>query len=282
LILRRRFRTWCDLVSDGTRTLSRTLLDLVYPEVCLLCGAERGECPWSAVGAIVTGLAWYDGPHLCRSCARHLRPAVVRGTLPETGVPVYGGQRTGPELVTLLGRWKYHGVRGLAWPLAALVQAAASEAVVSAGAVAQLVPVALHTRRQRARGFNQAAVLARLVANAEAIRHRPELLTRIRFTGQQAKLATETARRGNLAGAFRAVSCAGTGDARRVGLVDDLVTGGATCDEAVRALTAGGWQVSWVISLGLAAGLGDESLAAVNPPNSGGTQPAMPIPPTPS
>jgi predicted amidophosphoribosyltransferase len=173
---------------------------------------------------------------------------------------VHAGRATGPELVTVLGQWKYHGVRGLAWPLAPLACAAVAAAVAQDGAVGQLVPVALHGRRRRARGFNQAEVLARL-ATADAPAGpavRVDLLRRTRATGQQARLDTDDDRRRNVAGAFAAVRGPVPGDDCRVGLVDDLVTGGTTAEAAGAALQAAGWQVVWVAALGLAAGGGPD------------------------
>jgi len=243
----------CGPLVTGARTALASVLDLVYPEICALCGAEQGERPWAATGPVVSGLSWYDGSHLCRVCAAGLAPAVVCGALPGTGIAVYAGRPTGPDLVSVLGQWKYHGVRGLAWPLAPLARAAVSAAVNREGPVEQLVPVALHTRRRRARGFNQAEVLARLAAAGEDVRVRTDLLRRVRSTGQQAKLDSAAARRENVRGAFAAAKALQRPTGRRVGLVDDLVTGGTTCDAAVRALAAAGWQVAWVAVLGLAS-----------------------------
>ena len=241
---------------SGVRFAASSLLDLMYPEYCVLCGAEPDEGPWCPAGPLMAGLAWYDGPHLCAECACTLAPEVVQGHLPESGVPVFAGRSTGPDLVQVLGQWKYHGVRGLAWPLAPLVRAAIEVAVRQCGAVDQLVPMALHGRRQRQRGFNQALVLARLGVAPSTGRVRADLLWRTRGTGQQAKLDTTEARLANVAGAFAVKRGPVPGIDCRIGLVDDLVTGGTTCDSAVAALRARGWQVSWVVALGLAGGEG--------------------------
>lgn len=154
----------------------------------------------------------------------------------------------------MLGQWKYHGVRGLAWPLAGLLTGAVGAAVSREGAVDLLVPIALHDRRRRVRGFNQAEVLARLSGFDHGLAVAAALLQRTRSTGQQAKLKTVAARRSNLTGAFAAQRPASGG--LRVGLVDDLVTSGSTCESAAAALTAQGWQVCWVAALGLAAATG--------------------------
>lgn len=234
------------------RAGARGLLELVYPETCVLCGTDSHEQQWSSAGPAVAGLSWCDGPHLCRVCERTLAARVVWGVLPTSGCAVAGGRPTGPSLVTVLGQWKYHGVRGLAWPLARLLRAAVSAAEIRHGPTDVLVPIALHARRRRRRGFNQAAVLAQLVAAGNDRRVRLDILRRIRATGQQAKLNTEPERQRNLAGAFAARSENRMSGSLRIGLIDDLVTGGTTCDEAVGALGAAGWDVAWVATLGLA------------------------------
>ena len=178
---------------------------------------------------------------------------MVRGVLPASGCPVIGGRPTGPGLVSVVGQWKYYGVRGLAWPLAPLLQAAVTTAEMRHGPVDCLVPIALHARRRRQRGFNQAAVVAHLIAKGTGRSVRTDILRRGRATGQQAKLASEEERRRNVVGAFSALPAQGRAGTRRIGLVDDLVTGGTTCDEAVRVLEAAGWKVIWVATLGLAA-----------------------------
>jgi ComF family protein len=108
--------------------------------------------------------------------------------------------------------------------------------------------VPLHAARERERGYNQAAALADALAATLAAPRLPRALRRLRATRPQAQLS-ERERRANLAGAFgleRPASLAG----RRVLVVDDVMTTGATiaaCLEALRAAgaVAAGVALAW-------------------------------------
>lgn len=104
-----------------------------------------------------------------------------------------------------------------------------------------VVPVPAHPARLRRRGFNPAALLACHVARVLEAPHRPLALTRIRSTPPQAGL-TRGRRLANLAGAFQANPDDVGG--RRVLLVDDVLTTGATAAGCAAALRkAGAFQV---------------------------------------
>jgi ComF family protein len=103
-----------------------------------------------------------------------------------------------------------------------------------------LVPVPLHPARQRERGYNQSLCIAAGLAEAIGKPVRPGLVRRRRATRQQARLdAAERA--SNLADAFETVGDVPSGI--RLGLVDDVVTTGATLASCCKVLERRGVSV---------------------------------------
>jgi ComF family protein len=103
-----------------------------------------------------------------------------------------------------------------------------------------LVPVPLHWRRQWARRFNQSALLAEVMAKASGCSVAHRALKRTKATPQQVGL-DKTARAHNVQGAVR-VPAEGKAEVvgRKLVLIDDVLTSGATVDACARALLRGG------------------------------------------
>ncbi|MFM7150206.1 MAG: ComF family protein [Gemmataceae bacterium] len=96
-----------------------------------------------------------------------------------------------------------------------------------------IVPIPLHWRKRLGRGYNQSQALARGLGFLLGISPSPSCLKRLRHTPEQHLTTSTTARKKNVQGAFFASArVAG----RRVLLVDDVMTTGATAHEAARAL----------------------------------------------
>ena len=101
-----------------------------------------------------------------------------------------------------------------------------------------VVPVPLHPRRERQRGFNQAKLIAEIVAKTFAL----ELfvnMKRIKNNKPQAKLKDSEMRIKNMAGCFKIENPEQIRD-KNILLVDDVFTSGATMNEAVKILKANG------------------------------------------
>ena len=114
-------------------------------------------------------------------------------------------------------------------------------------AVDVLVPVPLHSRRLRERGYNQSALLAAEVGKRNGLPVVTDSLVRLRHTKAQVKTAGAEERQRNLAGAFgcRNAKLAG----RRVLVVDDVCTTGATLNSCATALRAAGAASVWGLAL---------------------------------
>jgi ComF family protein len=200
------------------------LSELLAPSLCAACDLE-----------VLRGAAF------CPACEPSLL-ADDRGPGRHAAAFEYGG-----ALARAITRFKYEGQAWLAPTLGALAATGLGR-VASPFDVVTHVP--LHPRRLAERGFDQSALLAREVARAAQKPLQYAWVTRVRDTGQQARLDRD-ARRLNVMGAFRAdlrksASFAGCS----VLLVDDVRTTGATMFACAQALLAAG--VSQVQTLALA------------------------------
>jgi ComF family protein len=193
----------------------------VLPPACAGCGA-----PLAGDAA------------LCRACARPLSRPARDPHVPGLAACVAAVEFRGP-VETWVHRFKYPA-RGLAGldpgPRAAVVALVLAAAARAPGPAPDLVvPVPLHPRRLRRRGFNPAALLARPLARRSGAACDARALRRLRDTPSQTGLGRRERRR-NLRGAFAAArplpAC--------VWLVDDVVTTGATLAAAAAALRRAG------------------------------------------
>ena len=225
------------------RQLWEVALNLLYPPTCCGCGhvTQRPEfCP-RCLSAIVTPQSPLcsvcgdpfrtrgDTDHLCGGCLKH-PPCFERAR----ACAVYdAADSVTHPLKSVLQRYKYTRDVSLAGPLATLL---AERTPLPLDTYDVLMPVPLHVDRLRWRGFNQAQLLTRFV------RHRVPVdafaLQRVRPTRPQVQL-NETERRRNVAGAFQ-VARPEHVRGRRILLIDDVLTTGATVDECSRVLRRSG------------------------------------------
>jgi ComF family protein len=105
-----------------------------------------------------------------------------------------------------------------------------------------LVPVPLHWRRLWTRRFNQSALLAKAISRESGVAVGDAMLKRVKATAQQVGLS-QTERAQNVQGAFRVPDEGrATVAGRRLVLIDDVLTSGATSDACARALLRAGAQ----------------------------------------
>jgi len=152
---------------------------------------------------------------------------------------------------------KYKNVRDLAQPLALLLVDAYRRMPLPADCI---VPVPLHKRRARERGFNQSALLARELGQLTGLPVAHEALLRAKYTVPQIGLDARE-RVENVRDAFRCTAGAFSG--QRVLLVDDVCTTGSTLEACAAALHEEGGAASvWALTVARARGLDDGMLSA--------------------
>lgn len=140
--------------------------------------------------------------------------------------------------------FKYRNVKALAAPLAQLMK----EYLVASPLPAEvLVPVPLHRRRLRQRGYNQASLLARELAKLSSMPLVEDSLLRLRDTPAQTGTKSAEERQSNVAQAFL---CRGQGlEGKSILLIDDVCTSGATLEACATTLKAAGATSVWGLTV---------------------------------
>lgn len=246
------------------RDLIDGLLRLLFPPRCQVCGALA---PKPLCDACLSQVKRIRLP-VCHCCGVPFDPQTQHGNL---CADCRAGRRfdrcrsacqyIGP-LRTAIHRFKYHGRTQLAGLLAELVVRALREGPepgdtrdryyrpppqLDLSTLDAIVPVPLHPRRQRDRGFNQAALLAQEIARDLSLPVEPGLLRRVKDTPAQVGLSLRE-RQLNVRGAFSAAE-RGLIEGRSVLLVDDVCTTGATLNECAKTLKRSGAALVWAVTV---------------------------------
>ncbi|HET7849580.1 MAG TPA: ComF family protein [Pseudolabrys sp.] len=231
-----------DRVRGGLRGALRIVLDVALPPLCPSCREPLGDGT-GLCAACWSKLSLIEPPY----CARLGIPFVYDpgpGLLSMEAIanpPAYDRARAAVRYDetarTLVHRFKYHDRVELAPLMGRWMARAGRELLDGADA---LLPVPLHWRRQWARRFNQSAALANAISALSGVPVAHTALKRVRATHQQVGLS-KADRAGNVQGAFRVPDEAKAEVAgRRLVLVDDVLTSGATVDTCARALLRAG------------------------------------------
>jgi ComF family protein len=231
------------------RRFGRAVVDGILPPRCLACGAIVGEpdalcagCwasinffapPWCAVCGLPFPYPVGDGA-VCADCARERRSwdrarAVLRYDKNSRRLVLMLKHGDQTHLADAFGRW---------------MRRAGAEVLDGADVI---VPVPLHWTRLFARRYNQAGLLAHAIHAAGGPPVAPDWLVRRRRTPSQSRMGA-AARARNVGGAFAlrpGTSVAG----KRVVVVDDVLTSGATAEECARVLRRAGAGFVGVLTL---------------------------------
>ena len=217
-------------------------LNLLFPQWCVGCGKE--------------------GDFICYSCRRSL-PRIMPPLCPRCGRPQASGIlcpgcvgwqaeidgirspfRFDGVMRQAIYQLKYRNLRALVVPLAKLLHDYLGTNPMPGEAV---VPVPLHQKRLRERGYNQSSLLARELGKLINLPVVDGCLIRLRHAPPQARTSTVDERRSNVAGAF---TCRDQRlQDKQVLLVDDVSTSGATLDACAGALKAAGATSVWGLVL---------------------------------
>jgi len=222
------------------------LLRLIYPPRCVLCNRPglddmdlcelcHQKLPWNKTACISCALplpVGISGPVKCGQCLQKL-------PLYESSFSLF---RYEESVVKLIQGFKFseklcHG--------RLLSQLLVANLPVQESAPQCLLPVPLHDKRMRQRGFNQSIELARPLAKKLGVPLVLDAVIRVRATEQQTGLDAK-ARRKNIKGAFEVVRDL---EWEHVAIVDDVVTTGSTVNELTRVLKKSGVKRVGVISL---------------------------------
>ena len=237
---------------------ARVVLGIVYPPTCIGCGGATGE-PHSLCARCWSQIAFIERPF----CERLGTPFAIDLGMPLLSPaaiaepPVFERARAVARYDDvarrLVHRLKYGDRLELARALATMMVRSGAELLAEAQVI---VPVPLHRWRLWWRRFNQAMALASVVSKASGVPCDPFLLARVKPTKPQVGLSK--AQRGeNLQGAFRVPAEARPRlEGKRVLLVDDVLTTGATANAASRALLRGGARAVDVLAFARVAETG--------------------------
>ena len=240
-------------LTSGLRRLAQSLADAVVPPVCLSCqtplAAHNALCPecWSQISFIRPPLCDrlgiplpFDTGGAMISAAASARPPVYQRA---RAVAAYDG-----VMRRLVHDFKYHDRHDVRRLFGRWLRDAGSEILGSADLI---VPVPLNRMRLMRRRFNQAAILGGELTRLTGVAQVPTALLRVKATRTQVGL-TYDQRRQNVRGAF----VVRPGDlarisGRRVVLVDDVITTGATAEACAKVLLKAGAASVDVLALAL-------------------------------
>lgn len=227
------------------------LLSLLYPRTCCFCGTieERGICD-----ACREKLVYVKEPR-CKKCGKPIRQEEKeycydcshRDFAFEQGKSVWLHKE---PVSSSIYQFKYHNKRIYADFYAEEMFRLYGSWIKKNG-IEVIIPVPLHKKRRRRRGYNQAEILAKHLAEKSGIPMNAKAVVREKKTVPQ-KALNEKQRKKNLENAF-AVTQRWQGE-KRVLLIDDIYTTGSTMDALAKELKKKGVEKVWFLTISIGQG----------------------------
>jgi len=246
-----------NMLLHSVRDFLNAGLAFVYPEVCQICGEARATPEESFLCAGCRASAKFIVAPFCERCGLPFEGAITNSFecsncrdrelafSAARSVIVARGQ-----MLEIIHRYKYQHAFWFERFLCGLLVERASSEIIS-GKWDWIVPVPLHPTKQREREFNQAERLARPLSRATGLPLKMDLLRRVVPTRTQTLLSREE-RLANVRHAFVAQAGA-SAKGRRIVLVDDVFTTGATTGACAKVLKSAGAQevCVWTLARGI-------------------------------
>lgn len=203
------------------RTIS-AILNLIYPKNCFSCGK--------------------NGTYFCHFCLENLEFPRQNPWRADLDSLIVVGNSENKPLFKAIKFLKYNGVKEIALNLGWILAERIKSEIPDWKSGIILAPIPLYSARERARGFNQAELLAKAVAEKLGAEMRTDFLKKIKDTPPQARASSKKERFENIKGSFEAIFVPALKESRII-LIDDVLTTGATMGEAAKALRKAGAKV---------------------------------------
>ena len=217
-------------------------LDLLFPKWCLGCGREGDFiCPDCALE-----LPWTESP-LCPMCGKPQADGTLCPGCRDWQADI-SGIRSPLQFTGIVRKavhqLKYKNLRALSEPLSGWLSDYLTAHPLPGDV---LVPVPVHPKRLKERGYNQSFLLAKELGKRTGLPVNDSCLLRRTHTPPQARTQNVNEQRSNVAGAFTCRNRSLTG--KQVLLIDNVATSGATLNACATALKAAGAVSVWGLTL---------------------------------
>jgi ComF family protein len=231
-------------LANKFKKLKKFALDLIFPPRCLFCAKSTENERFSLVCKNCFSKITENNAVFCPKCfLRRPKATVCPACAPKSDLKLLGiaSDYNDEKIKTLIWKFKYGFLKDLAYPLAELLtdylKLAApgwrrDESIV-------LVPVPLHKRKENWRGFNQSELVGKIVAGNFGWQFENSALIRTRHNAAQVEMENFEERQKNVENLFTVKNSEKIKN-KKIILVDDIFTSGATLFECAKTLKMAG------------------------------------------